>query len=258
MKLAGRGDKPSAEDFEEAISTLDLILKNWAVNHGVALWDIACKEVSFEAGELCTNNGQTYLCIKTHHSTADNEPGVGEDWADYWLESGETSTSTLAWVLGANYLAKKTLNIEDIGTYEIALLYYVDNGELIRVTKIKEEDMPRYNPLQPGDVSAFYLAKDSVSFQVRLIPQPTKDYTFKAYLCKKPVSINSGSLNAGVDVQDNWLIAAMYALAVELAFLYGLDTQTISGLISKATYEFKKCLGTAKSGSDLCFVKPTY
>ena len=56
MKLAGRGDKPSSDDYGEAIDTVSMILTNWSSNHGVALWDILRGSSTVEAGAACNGN----------------------------------------------------------------------------------------------------------------------------------------------------------------------------------------------------------
>lgn len=45
-------------------------------------WSLALGQVVIDDGVL--NDGSSYRCIAPHTASADNEPGVGVDWEDYW------------------------------------------------------------------------------------------------------------------------------------------------------------------------------
>lgn len=43
---------------------------------------------------IVANEGDGYICIQAHTSTADNEPGTGASWEDYWRQSWSNESST--------------------------------------------------------------------------------------------------------------------------------------------------------------------
>jgi hypothetical protein len=56
---------------------------------------------SWDTGATYTG-GVVYKCIKDHTSTAATEPGVGADWATYWVASADFTTYAF-WLLGNDY-----------------------------------------------------------------------------------------------------------------------------------------------------------
>jgi hypothetical protein len=63
--------------------------------------------VSGAFASYVSNGGTIYKCVHTasiqsHTSTADDEPGVGANWTDYWQVSTDFTTAT-AWSVGAVY-----------------------------------------------------------------------------------------------------------------------------------------------------------
>ena len=56
---------------------------------------------SWDTGATYTG-GVVYKCIKDHTSTAATEPGVGADWATYWVASTDFTTYAF-WLLGNDY-----------------------------------------------------------------------------------------------------------------------------------------------------------
>ena len=257
MQLAGRGDKPSVNDFNDALETLNMVFQNWSVNYGVALWDIICNEFSFTAGELTSNNGKIYQCKKGHVSSTDNEPGIGTDWANYWVETFNLTTTNI-WVSGLYYNPNRSIDFGSPDIHSVSNLYIDYNGVFYPVDRVNKDSFIEEEAQEIGRPTKAYIQKNAIGFTVILSPIPDDDYTFKYYACKKPMEFSEGQLSGGVGLPSNWLMAAQYALAVELAYLYSIDKESIAVLIQKARFEFKKCLGTDKEEVDRCFVKPTY
>lgn len=54
------------------------------------------------------NDGNNYLCIKTHTSSSTTEPGTGEDWRIYWVLYGPELSGGASWADATEY----TSNIE--------------------------------------------------------------------------------------------------------------------------------------------------
>jgi hypothetical protein len=56
------------------------------------VWE-SCHVSAKLAGSDARNGGAFYNCLQTHVPSADNEPGVGASWTDYWIENTATSGS---------------------------------------------------------------------------------------------------------------------------------------------------------------------
>lgn len=49
------------------------------------------------------NDGKSYKCIKSHTSSATDEPGVGANWRIYWALNGAEISGGTAWALATDY-----------------------------------------------------------------------------------------------------------------------------------------------------------
>jgi hypothetical protein len=85
---------------------IDIYTKN---GHRVAFTRTSATEgtVSGALASYVSNGGTIYKCVHTadiqyHTSTADDEPGVGANWTDYWQVSSDFTTAT-AWTVGKKY-----------------------------------------------------------------------------------------------------------------------------------------------------------
>ena len=256
--MAGRGDKPSVDDYNDALTTLDMIFKTWASNHGVAFWDIVCNSQTLTAGSKVSHNSKVYQCILNHTADSTNEPGVGADWADYWEENSDISTTDL-WVSGLTYTVVRSLTPTSTNCVDISNLHINYNGSFWQVELVSKDELFNHDTLTTGMPTKAYLSHSQIGGVVAIFNRiPNRDYEFKYYAMCRPETITAENLGVSTPIPDNWLKAAVYALAVELSYLYSIDLETIQLLTVKARAEFKKCLGTDRGGNDLCFVKSTF
>lgn len=70
-------------------------------------------------GEIVENDGAYYKCIVSHTSTADDEPGVGVNWEDFWVLLG-------APVSGQLYTAYVDVNEGGAGVITVNYLIEID------------------------------------------------------------------------------------------------------------------------------------
>ena len=59
--------------------------------------------ITNEGNSVVQNAGGLYSCRVGHTSVADNEPGVGANWHDYWDLLADTPTSQDSWALSTDY-----------------------------------------------------------------------------------------------------------------------------------------------------------
>ncbi len=52
-------------------------------NTGCPNWDI---DIYYPECQVVINDGNTYVCIQSHTSSIDDEPGIGDNWEDYWQQ----------------------------------------------------------------------------------------------------------------------------------------------------------------------------
>lgn len=64
------------------------------------------KMVTYGIGTHVTNGGNYYFCIKDHTATTGDEPGVGANWTEFWVQT--LNPSTTAWVLATAYVDNNT------------------------------------------------------------------------------------------------------------------------------------------------------
>lgn len=84
---------------------------------------------------------QVYLCTANHTSSVDTEPGVGEDWEDYWTESSEGLTATQEATLAEHHDGDE-IHHELVNDMRQCFLY-LDSmpGELVFSTSTVSGDM---------------------------------------------------------------------------------------------------------------------
>ena len=256
MQMAGRGDKPSPDDMADAAIMATAITKNWAANYGISLWDSKRVLESVEMGNLVVNDGTYYQCIMAHTSDADSEPGTGDDYALYWKETDVVTATT--WITGVSYDVNNGIYTTNPDVFSYQQVRYLSAaGQYSDIIMVSKEDFATFDRRDVGIPTHATVEKTPLATFLQLYPTPYEEGGQLEYtLWNKPMDMmdHQGLLN----LPDNWILAFIYTLAVELGFLYNIGTEQIALLAAKAKGEFRKCRGTEKSEVKKCFVKPTY
>jgi len=66
------------------MTVLESIVKNVSIV-GYTLRGGWIVTTGYVIDDAVTNGGETYVCIQDHTAAAGDEPGVGVNWADYWV-----------------------------------------------------------------------------------------------------------------------------------------------------------------------------
>lgn len=255
-KLIGCGDKVSPDEINEAINVGSLILKKWAAAYGISLWSLARDSESITVGDLVLNDSVTYQCIRAHTSSADSEPGTGDDWEVYWTVSPETTTTP--WGTAVDYTVSNSIDKEDLNLFTFTHPKIRNSeGSYSDFELVGPETFAEFDRTEVGIPAYGTVEKTQFATTLQLYPTPSESGLVLEYdAWKKPGDVYLQE--ELVPAPDHWYIAFYYALAVELSFLYHVDPETVALLAAKAKSEFKLCRGTAKTEKKKCFVKPAY
>ena len=85
-----QGDSPDSHQLNEAIDTLNGLLKSLSLEN-IWLWKIDWFIESLSASsEVTGTDGKIYTCIRGHTSSSENQPVTGSQYKLFWKESGTT------------------------------------------------------------------------------------------------------------------------------------------------------------------------
>lgn len=258
MELAGRGDKPSNEDLNKAVKILGSILADWSVTRDVQLWNLVDSELDVPVCDWVTNDGVTYKCYRDHTADADNEPGKGDNWADYWVAASEDtySPTPAEWTSGFEYAANKTYALDPMTDEDILAVKVQHAGQITYVDKISALEYQKLPIDSFGLPEMVWVEKALEGAVVHLWPIcDCEDAKLLYYLVRRPGEPDKA---ATLTMPDQWIPALYYALAVELGFLWSISYERINLLGQKAKFEFDKALRTNTSEVSSCIVKPCY
>jgi len=258
MTMAGRGDKPSNEDLNNAVKMLGNILSDWATTRGVHLWDLTNTEINVPVCDFVTEAGQVYKCYQDHIAAADNKPGSGEKWGDYWVSAsvGDYTPTPGAWNAGFQYGPNRTYNLNPNVDEDVLAVKVQHAGEVYDVKKIPHLDFLRLPMDSFGLPEKISVIKSAEGSAIHIWPANDQESARLLYylVCRPgaPDKLDSMTLPA------QWVPALYYALAVELGFFYNIGLDRLNILGQKARYEFAKASRTNESEVDECFVTPCY
>ena len=256
LQLAMVGDKPSEDDFALSIRTLQSILSKWAAVEDVHLWNISDSTLAIPRGDVVLHNSVYYQCYNPHQSTADDEPGVGNNWENYWKPCREITTP-LTWATGLDYVNQRSLS--DLRSYPFEDIYAIrilHQGQFSPVEKISMLEYKQLDAQELGLPTHVWVEKTNTGISLHLFPlNDQEEVTLHFYAIARPESVDPA---APMPMPDYWAAALYYALAVELGFMYNIGIERINLLGQKAVFEFNKAFRTNQSEVDKCFVKPCY
>lgn len=258
MTMAGRGDKPSNEDLNNAVKMLGSILSDWALTRGVHLWNLVDQSINVPTADWVTNDGLTYKCYRDHVADADNEPGTGDLWEDFWLLAEDTDYSPTAgaWTLGFNYKTNHTYALNSLTDEDILSVRVQHAGGISYVDKVSALDFSKLDVTSFGLPEKVWVEKAVDGPVIHIWPMcDYEDATMIYYLVRKP---GAPDKSATMAIPTQWIPALYYALAVELGFFYNIGLDRLNILGQKAQYEFAKAARTNESEVDECFVTPCY
>ena len=103
------------------------------VNNGSGFWDgsaignvyMNCHTTGNTVKVL--NNGTYYMCITEHTASALNEPGVGAEWEEYWVEITATTEDT-AWTTATFYRGCGAINVANRAALTTIIGHYTEGG----------------------------------------------------------------------------------------------------------------------------------
>lgn len=75
-----------------------------------------------------SNGGTYWLCIKPHTSASTNEPGVGVDWREFWIETPTATTADVAWSSGVVQRPSTALNVLSPNSTTSVINHYSEGG----------------------------------------------------------------------------------------------------------------------------------
>ena len=253
-QLAGRGDKLSMEDLNTALRILNTILKDWAATQDVQLWNILEKTVDLPTPDTVLHNGVYYQCFNPHTSAADNEPGVGALWENYWQVTTAV-TSPFTWAVANSYTHNNLILFTPTEVEDIIGLRVLHQGQFSPIEKIPMLDY--VNREQSFDLPTHaHVQRSATGTSAQFWPVNNQENaTLHYYQISRPYAF---ALNQSTDIPEQWIVALYYALAVELGFVYNIGTERLNVLGQKAKFEFNKAFRTNESEADACFVKPCY
>lgn len=84
---------------------------------------------------IVLHNTKKYICIKGHTSSAagtgtgTNEPGVGDDWREYWIEISTSITHDTTWVTATAYKDCGGVNCTDTAGDHAIILHYTEGAD---------------------------------------------------------------------------------------------------------------------------------
>lgn len=255
MQLAGRGDKPSSDDMALAIRTLKIILEDWTATRGVILWNLIESSLDILRGDVVQVGEDYYQCYLTHTSEADNEPGVGDNWQNYWVLC-KPATAPLTWALTNVYENRRATTIQSTKIEDLLAVRLQCQGQISPVEKIRTMDFTDLPLADIGYPDRMLVQKTQAGLVVHLHPLPDiEEAKLLYYVVQKPDEWEAGDITT---LAGQWVQALYYALAVELGFLWHIELNRMDLLGKKAEYEFNKAFRTNESEIDECYIKPAY
>ncbi len=255
LQLAGRGDKPTSDDMAQALVSLNVLLGTWR-NRGVDLFNLHDQQYTMSLENYVLHNGTTYVCIRPHYSTTNDEPGAGANWRNFWA-STTNITSTVAWAVDTSYTAPNRLFLSGGTSYmsEIANPRILQAGTVNFLDIVGREEFFALDPAELGIPTKIFIQPGP---QAEFHFWPTPDYSDLILLFTAVLTGQDQYTGTEVYIASNWLQALQYGLAAELGYYYNLTPDRIGVLNNKAEVEFRRALGSDKGVVESCHVDPCY
>ena len=257
LQLAGRGDKTTNDELNQALQIMQVILAEWAASMDVHLWNIAKNTEDVPIGDrvLGSDGSAVYQCIRGHTSATDNQPISGDLYNDYWVGTTLTS-SPLTWASDITYNNNRIITLDTEGLEDVLSLQVLHNGQKSTVEKISLLEFKDLDEAELGLPTKCWVQRLETALELHLWPLCDKeDATLYYYSVNRPL-ISTG--DQVVNIPDQWTQALYYALAVELGFVYNIGIDRLRVLGAKSNSAFNRAFRTNESEVDTCFVEPIY
>lgn len=186
---------------------------------------------SVRDSDIVTNNGLFFEVIRTHESTDDKEPGVGDVYKLFWKEIPDPGTGPPAWEQTSPVVTVYEFignpRVSDL-IVDVELIRVRTNPEIAGTSQIvskfnDEEFLDIYDPLQsPGTPFQFYFQKKKLFNSIYLQPAPlSSTYLFYIRGYRTPEGLEDPNDVSSLDTA--FLPCLMFSLGVMLAISYGRD-----------------------------------
>jgi len=244
--VVGEGENANASQFSIAMEALNLQLHQLEVND-VPIWKRDFYEFKPQQSNYVTNNSVDYRCVKGHTSASDTEPGVGDLWEGYWVADIDPEGTPTAWALATDYITSIEISIPE-RFYDILICTTLQNSSNEVNVNIIPFDIYT-SSTNSKRTSLVATIPTTITFDNKLpntgyiYPQPLNsfDSTMRIYGILKPEDVDANSQN--MDIPPKYLNMLRYNVALDIAYSYGRDSETIQLLMKQASYfldEYKK------------------
>ena len=248
-----QGDQPDGELHEAAASWLNIIVKELEV-YGKHLWRVEEVLTKLELSSQVTNDGETYYCIRSHTAAAENEPGTGAKWEDYWYKGEIEAATSTAWALTTEYTRGGEIDVED-GTSAIEIAYYRYNDI--------DKPVPIINRFQEADIEEKWLVGrpdnaryDRTANKLYIYPLPQETYSLVYFRVRVLEDMDEASGNP--DTPKTLLSYLIFELANMLAEQYDQSEEKILRLATRAQGKLALSLKKQVEDTDEVDLDPTY
>lgn len=252
--VLAQGEEPTPEQLVEANECISATLKALS-NDGVTLWKQTERRLDFTtAASQVLVSGKTYLCLRSHTSSATTQPGVGANWHLYWKE--HSNSSTTAWVDATGYTGNAIIEIPDAVIYIDKLWYNLNtsDSEINLINRFDFHDLPgKYDPGKPGQ--AWFEAAETPLLHLDYSVDDTA-LTIR-YLGQTFIDSFSGAGDTQ-DTPGQWVDALCYATASQLADEYQLALDERSYLTQKAIAKIRSARGATRDTRTGSFIRNAY
>jgi len=259
--VVGEGENANAEEYKIATEALNLQLHQLEVND-VPIWKRGFYDVKPSQSSYVTNDSVDYRCVKGHTAAAENEPGTGDLWMEYWTADIDAEGTPTTWALTTVYTTSIEVTIPD-RFYDILVVTVIQNSSNetpIRVIPFDVYTMD-VNSKRTSVCTNIptYISFDNNTTNVGyLYPQPTNAFTssLRIYGIVKPEDVDA--TNQNIDIPPRYLNMLRYNVALDIAYSFGQDPDTIQLLKGQANYFLKEYRKSNKEHTTANFSKGAY
>jgi len=253
-QVIGRSEKLRPDAIDDAVRSLDLMFDSW-LNRGVDIWRAKESVLQIYTPTVVSNDSSYYYCIRTHVADDDSEPGTGDTWASFWLET-DSSDDAIAWTSGSPYTAINTLDLDIDDLFSVVGFgRYLLGSVETRVKFINRRAFQELDPVELGSPTKACFVPGTATESPRILLHPAP--TVRSILYLTAVTFRADP-TTGLSSPRNWMQAIKYGLAVELAYANNIPRDVLAGIVEKFTFEFRKARGADREVLDRCFVESAY
>lgn len=247
------GELPEPELLNAAAESLNMIVKDLAA-YGKKLWAVEEEIAHLSLSSVVTNDGKTYYCIRSHTSAAENEPGTGDNWKDYWYQAEPADSTPTDWALNTSYTNGGELATPD-GTESIeSIIIRKDDYDypVTLLNRFQEQEIEQKWDMRTPEEARF----DKNNQKIFFYPLPDQAYTVIYSRIRVLEDISLASDNP--DVPQNLFSYLVFETAHWLAEEYDLEDKKITRLQSMAQVKLALALRKSVENTGDTLVDPAY